>query len=43
MVIMDKLLQETIKGTFRFLETKTKTVFKDKEKVRLHTEAFLEF
>ena len=26
-----------------FLETKTKPVFKDREKVRLHTEAFLEF
>ena len=30
-----------LKGTFRFLETKTKPVFKDREKVRLHTEAFL--
>jgi len=29
-----------LKGTFRFLETKTKPVFKDREKVRLHTEAF---
>jgi len=30
-----------LKGTFRFLETKTKPVFKDREKVKLHTEAFL--
>ena len=32
MVIIDKLLQETIKGTFRFLKTKTKPVFKDRKK-----------
>lgn len=31
-----------LKGTFRFLETKTKPVFKDREKVRLHTETFLD-
>ena len=30
-----------LKGTFRFQKTKTKPVFKDREKVRLHTEAFL--
>ena len=30
-----------LKGTFRFLKTKTKPVFKDREKIRLHTEAFL--
>ena len=29
-----------LKGTFRFLETKTKPVFKDRKKVRMHTEAF---
>ena len=29
-----------LKGTFRFLETKAKPVFKDREKVRSHTEAF---
>lgn len=31
-----------LKGTFRFLETKTKPVFKDREKVRLHTEALFD-
>lgn len=31
-----------LKGTFRFLKTKTKPVFKDREKVILHTEAFLD-
>jgi spore photoproduct lyase len=30
-----------LKGTFRFQKTKTKPVFKDREKVRSHTEAFL--
>jgi len=30
-----------LKGTFRFQETKTKPVFKDREKVKLHTDAFL--
>ncbi|MDI6884854.1 MAG: radical SAM protein [archaeon] len=29
-----------LKGTFRFLETKTKPVFKDREKVKLHIETF---
>jgi len=31
-----------LKGTFRFLQTKTQPVIKDREKVRLHVEAFLD-
>lgn len=31
-----------LKGTFRFQPTKTRPVFKDKEKVELHIKAFLE-
>ena len=31
-----------LKGTFRFLPTKTQPVIKDREKVRLHVEAFLD-
>ncbi|GAH80338.1 unnamed protein product, partial [marine sediment metagenome] len=31
-----------LKGTFRFLPTKTKPVFKDREKIELHTRRFLE-
>lgn len=31
-----------LKGTFRFLPTKTKPVFKDRQKVEMHTRRFLE-
>ncbi len=31
-----------LKGTFRFLPTKTRPVFKDRDKIALHTRAFLE-